>query len=329
LIKKQTPQLNVAKEWKPAVDALTPTLFHESWWLQAATSGSYEQVEVSDGCHVVGRFPYAVWQVPGRRFSGLPTLTHVLGPAICEGEGSANTRFLRRYTITRELIAKLPKLYRFRQRLHAGFQDALSFQAEGFQTGVQFNFEIAPQPQAEAWNKLRNKTRNVIRRAQEDLNVSELTDVDEFLKFYESNLAERGRHKLEAKHEVTAVCAAALQRGAGKILCTRDLQQRLTAATFLASDAKTAYYLMSTRKPDAGNGDISLLIWTAICLCGEKNLKFDFDGIAQEGAVLLYAGFGGQPTPRYIVAKDSKNFKLVAAIKGSLGRFPEENTFDL
>ena len=291
--------LNIANECKREVDPLVPTVFHEAWWLDAATAGRYEQVEVTDGSRVVGRFPFIVWQVPARKFSGLPTLTHVLGPAIYDGKGTANTRFLQRYMVCRDLIAKLPKLYRFRQKLHSGFREALSFQAEGFQTGVQFNFEIAPQPEAQAWKKLRNKTRNVIRRAQEDLVVSELQDVDEFLTLYASNLAARGRDRLEPKNEFAAVCRAALERNAGRILCTRDAQQRLTAAIFLAFDARAAYYLMSTRTLDSGNGAVSLLIWSGMRFCIEHNLKFDFDGIAHEGATLLYAGFGGKPSQIY------------------------------
>ncbi len=76
--------------------------------------------------------PYYIERKFGRTISMLPELTHFLGPAIDEGEGTENQRFLRRFTITRELINALPKSTRFYQKLHRGITDILAFQAEGF-----------------------------------------------------------------------------------------------------------------------------------------------------------------------------------------------------
>ncbi len=320
--------LGLQNEQVRVADPLVPTVFHEPWWLEAATGGRYEQVDVSHGQHVVGRLPYSVQHLLGRRISVLPTLTHVLGPAIDEGSGSACKRLSQRHSVTRELIAKLPKLHRFRQKLHRGYEEVLSFQAAGFRTGVQFTFEVPPRSELESWEKLRNKTRNVIRRAQEGLEVFETRDVPEFLRFYENNLTASGRQMLIERQECTAICTAAIQRNAGKILCVRDDKQRWVAAIFIAWDLKAAYYLMSTRAADSKNGAISLLIWSAIGLCRERGLLFDFDGVANEGSILLYSGFGGEPKPRYIVTKETKRIRLADSARQSLGLLGEENFFD-
>ncbi len=312
-----------------SVSPLVPTIFHEPWWLNAATGNCYEQIEVSDGHHTVGRFPYIVHAKHGMKISMLPTLTHLLGPAVDEGSGNANTRFLQRYTVTRELIAKLPPVHRFRQKLHRGYPEVLSFQAEGFRTGVQFTFEIEPLPEADAWNQMRNKTRNVIRRAEEELQVFEMNDVAEFIGFYETNLAARGRKMYSPPEINAAVCTAALEKSAGKIFAAKDPKtSSLVAAIFVAFDSKTTYYLMSTRTAGSGNGAIPLLIWSAIRFSLKRNLAFDFDGVANQGAVLLYIGFGGKPKPTYIVAKDSKRIKFLNSSRGVLGLDAEENFFD-
>jgi hypothetical protein len=39
-------------------DPLTPTIFHEPWWLEAASGGQYEEVTVSSGGRTVGRLPF-------------------------------------------------------------------------------------------------------------------------------------------------------------------------------------------------------------------------------------------------------------------------------
>lgn len=309
-------------------DPLVPTIFHEPWWLKAATSGGYEEVEVTDGQRVVGRFSYSVGRLVGRKISVLPTLTHVLGPAIREVSGSANAKFLQRYAVTRDLIAKLPHLHRFRQKLHRGYPEILSFQSCGFRTGVQFTFEIQPQGELETWNKLRNKTRNVIRRAQEELVSSEMNDSEEFLRFYEANLVACGKQMLINRSECAAVCVAALERNAGKILCVRDTSGGLVAAIFVVWDHEAAYYLMSTRTANSPNGAISLLIWTALGLCRERGILFDFDGIANEGSILLYVGFGGEPKPRYIVTRETTRILFADSARRVVGLLGQENFFD-
>lgn len=317
-----------AKTPEMAIDPLVPTVFHEHWWLNAASRGAYEAVEVSESHRVVGRFPYAVRQSLGRRISALPPLTHVLGPAIDGGTGSENTRFLKRYSIAKELISKLPSVHRFRQKLHSGHAEALAFQSLGFRTGVQLTFEIQPQTEADIWNRLRNKSRNVIRRAKQELEVFELNDSEQFVRLYETNLTSRGQEMLQGREEIAAVCQAALQNKAGKILAARDANRRLIAAIFLAYDLRRAYYVMSTRSPDSGNGAISLLIWTAIGFCLEHSLIFDFAGITTSGAVLLYVGFGSMPKPIYIVTTETKRIKIVDSCRSVMGLLAGENPFD-
>lgn len=309
-------------------DPLVPTVFHEPWWLRAATLGSYDQVEVSEGNRVVGRLPYVVRKLTGRSISGQPTLTHLLGPAIVDGPGSVNTKFLHRYSITRELISKLPRVDRFRQKLHRGDPEALGFQSEGFRTGVQLTFEVQANNEMDAWKGLRHKTRNVIRRLQNQLEVLELQDIGEFLHFYESNLAAQGEVMFEPKAEVSAVCSAALENKAGKILCARDTQRQLVAAILIVFDTQAAYYLMSTRTITAPNGAVNLLIWNGIRFSVDRGLIFDFDGITKQGAIPLYTGFGGQPKPIYIVNRESKKIRLVDSCRTIIHLFSQKKYFD-
>jgi hypothetical protein len=310
------------------IDPLAPTIFHQPWWLSAATSGRYQQVEVSDGNRIIGRFPFSINRLPGRSISNMPTLTPRLGPAVFEGEGSENTRFLQRFRITKELIRKLPNVHRFRQRLHRGHSDALTFQSAGFRTGVQFTIEIDPQPEAFAWHNLRNKTRNVIRRAQEELEIYESSACDEFLHFYDQNMEARGKPILQSRKQHLAVCAAALERNAGKILCARNKNHQLASAIFLAFDTQTAYYLMSTRSLDSPNGATSLLVWEGIRFCMNHSLVFNFDIIGSDSLILFYGGFGGQTRPVYVVSKESKRVKLVDFCRQVTTFFPKESLFE-
>src|SRR5687767_10823402 len=90
-------------------DPLVPTIFHEPWWLSAATDGRYEEVTVTSAGRTVGRLPYVRENHLGFSVCVAPNLTHFLGPAVVEGSGNPVNRTIRRHQITRELIQQLPR----------------------------------------------------------------------------------------------------------------------------------------------------------------------------------------------------------------------------
>src|SRR4051794_14802006 len=176
----------------PPADSLFPTIFHEEWWLNVATDNNFEVAEFTAGGRTLGRLPYCVRKRFGQKVMHMPHLTYFLGPAIDEGEGSRNNRFLKRLEMTRELIDKLPLGLSKYVKCHAGITDVIAFQEHAFRTYVQFTHEVRPGPVEMIWEQMRNKTRNVIRRAEEQLSIREMTDPAEFLKLFEKNVALRG-----------------------------------------------------------------------------------------------------------------------------------------
>ena len=175
--------------------------------------GDYQEVEARSGGQVVGRLPFDI----GHTFLGAaicraPELCHALGPAVDVGNGSPIARDARRFQVTRELLQQLPRCSAASMTLHAGTPDTFAFSEMGYRTTVQFTFEIAPQPEAAIWRGMRDKTRNVIRRAEERWDVAEATDAAEFARFYDANLKARGRQNSYSRIE--PLCATALRRGA-------------------------------------------------------------------------------------------------------------------
>ncbi len=296
-------------------DALTPTIFHQTWWLEIATQGRYGVAEFKDDGRLVGRMPYYLKRKFGLTLSLLPGLTHFIGPAIDEGEGSANQRFLRRFTITRELIRSLPRTAYFYQKLYRGITDILAFQAEGYDSSVQFTHEIVPRPEAEIWAGLRDKTRNMVRKAGQQFIYETINDPSAFIRLYSENL--RARRKTSGID--LSICEklidACLSRDCGRIYVARQSNGQLAAAAFCAWDMTSAYYLMSTRTLDSGNSAATLLLWNAIKDANSRGLIFDFDGVPTTGAVLFYAGFGETIRPRYIVSTSGKILNLVNTIR--------------
>lgn len=314
----RVPEQAVAGQPVAKWDPLVPTLFHQSWWLEAATGHRYEVAEISQGGRVMGRLPYVVRKRSIYSELRLPPLTYFLGPAVSEGEGSENNRFLKRLDITRELLRKLPSTWSSYIKCHAGVPDAIAFQEESYRTYAQFTHVIEAAPTDQLWKKMRNKTRNVIRRAEEELTVEELSDADQFCRLYDRNLESRGL-KSDLDHSVsTAVVSAALERGQGRVLVARSKTGEILAGNFCAWDEKVCYYIMCTRDEVSGNGANSMLLWEAIKHATQKDLVFDLAGLGNRGTVLFYTGFGGTVQPRYVAVKTTRKARLAQEIRNLL-----------
>jgi hypothetical protein len=298
-----------------------PTIFHEPWWLKAASGGLHQEVVVSCGSTVVGRLPYLQLSKPGgQKALVMPPMTHILGPALAyEVAAHDLTRSLRRYTIASELIAQLPASSHVWFRLHHGATSTLAFEAAGFTSSLDFTVEIHPENPAALWQNMRDKTRNVIRRAQEKVEVLETHDSAAFMDFYEENLKSRGRRNRFDRHICQAVMEASVGRRVGKFLVAKGQDGLWKAAIFTVWDSRTEYYLMSSRSPDCGNGEISLLLWTAINSAIAGGRIFDVDGVNKRNMILL-TGFGGEVKPRFIVSRSSTSYQIAHYVKTLISR---------
>jgi hypothetical protein len=189
---------------------------------------------------------------------------------------------------------------------------------------VQFTHEVPPDPVDALWQQMRNKTRNVIRRAEERLSIREMTDPGEFVQMFERNLALRGMQNELNTTLCRNTIAASLERQRGRILAACDKSNQVVAANVCVWDETASYYLLSTRGSDSGNGASSLLIWEAIKDSVRRRLVFDFAGLGTQGSILLYTGFGGAVSPRYVAVRMGP---LARAVMGAKSLFKAENFY--
>ena len=294
---------------------LIPTLFHEPWWLNIASGGNYGVVEVSRNDQVVGSLPYMLKKRYGITTGSMPPLTHFLGPAIAEQEGSANTRFQKTLSITEELLAKLPPTSSFHVKCHRGITDAIAFQKAKFRTSVQFTYEIYPKPIDEIWKGILHKRRNVIRRAQKEIVYEDIKDPGEMIAFCKRNLDARELKSYYGMEILHKLVVASLERGCGRITGTRDRHGNLSTALFCVWDNGVYYFLVGTRSPNYYKGSLTLLAWEAIKDAVERNLVFDFHGISNSDSVSFYSGFGATIVPRYIARRETKMMSVARAVQ--------------
>lgn len=290
---------------------LTPSIYHEHWWLNIASEGTYQEATVEKAGRVIARLPYVVtrnWA--GQKMLGMPPLTNVLGPAILpEIAASDSTRALKQFGITRDLIAQLPEASYAWFRMHRHVSDTLAFEGAGYTPGCDFTVEIAPAPPEQLWKQMRDKTRNAIRRAEQELVVTDVVETDDFLDFYEDNLVDRGKTNRRPRHIVKALVDESVKRGAGRLLAAIDAQGDLAAAIFVVRNHEVEHYLMSTRSLNSSRGAISLLIWNALQDASASGLTFDTDGLMPSN-LELQTGFGGTIRPRHVVTIASEAYRI-------------------
>src|SRR5579859_5669759 len=294
--------------------ALVPTIFHEPWWLDVVSSGRFQEIQETIDGKCVGRLPYLLSKRCGMTVIGMPMLTHFLGPAVDEGNGNETTRRIKRITITKALLARLPRASCLWIKFHRDTTDTLAFQAAGYLNGVQFTSEVGPAPENELWAGMRDTVRRVIRRASEQLNVVDLQDPDRFVAFYEKNLRDRGVRNNYDPQACRAAMAECLRRGVGRIAVAVDDKNEINAGIFTVWDQTSEYYLMTTRNLNSDNGATGLLIWSAIKHASERGLIFDLDGFSNPGDIQFFTRFGGKIVPRYFIQKSSLPFRLASKI---------------
>lgn len=295
------------------------TIFHEPWWLDVVTSQQWGMVESRHHGKIVGRMPVYYERRGIITSSRMPMLTHFLGPVIEPSSGSRNTRFLHEVAITRDLISQLPKLHSFSQKMHRGVTDVIAFQMEDFETSAQFTFEIKPAPADVIWKNMRDKTRNAMRQADKIYSVHSDMDGDEFVALYEAHNNARGRNSDLEPRLLRKIINETLARNSGRIYFVRNQLRECKAAIFCIWDHQSCYYLLSTRAVDSGNGAVTRLLWEAIQNAAAQQRIFDFDGLAYGGAVVFYAGFGGEVSPRFIVSRSTATYRLMRETRRCLG----------
>jgi hypothetical protein len=290
------------------------TIFHSEWWLNAVAPGEWRRLEVAAGGRTIGVLP--IWEGRNRGIKRLamPPFTRMLGPAIDVGEGGESTRMHRRFKITSDLLAQVPRAAAFKQVLDWTTPDALAFQAAGYTTRPLYTILVDCKRSEDVWSGLRQKTRRFIRRAEERYSTSTCTDIKQFTDFYRINL--QGTKVDPDFFRLPALYDACISRDSGKILAAYRSNGELAAAIFVVWGLGRAYYLLTTRdKTIRDFGVVSLLIWRAMQEAHARSLVLDLDGITSRSLYCFLSGFGGVARPRMIVEKQAVWVDLAKAAR--------------
>jgi lipid II:glycine glycyltransferase (peptidoglycan interpeptide bridge formation enzyme) len=252
-------------------------LFQQPWWLDAVAPGAWEAATVTRDGEVVGRLPYVRMRRFGVTILGQPLLTQFLGPWI-------------------KLIAALPKHDVFIQECHPSITNCLPFYWQGFSQSVRYTYVLDDLDDLDKiWAGFRKTVRAHIRKAEQEIVVRTIDDVEPFIALNRMTYERQGipmPYSAEVIRRLDAACSA---RGVRRILLAEGADGTPHAVVYLVWDADSAYSLMSGNDPRLrSSGAISLLRWEAIKFARQVTRRFDFEGSMLQPVERFFRAFGGR-----------------------------------
>jgi hypothetical protein len=240
----------------------------------------------------------------------MPPATHVLRPTVLDHPGKAEASGRSKRSTIRLLLDEIAGHDHVEMVLDAGFGDLTPFLHAGYEVKPDPTFLLdCTQPVETLWDGLRDKTRNVIRRAREQLRVEEVGDIARFARYYEDNLGGD-----ESYFDIAASCAAiaaARTRQQARVLAAMDAKGVAHAMTVFLWDDRKVYYFHSSRVAGGHAGAVSLLVWSGIELAHAMGRSFDFDGgLLKPSRYKFLASFGGDIANRYEVRRSNRIYRI-------------------
>jgi hypothetical protein len=269
-----------------AVSGCTTTyahsLFEQPWWLDALAPGAWDAVTVVKDGEIVGRLPFV--RKP------------FLGPWINAGGGKAHTRVAKEHQILADLIGTLPRHDVFMQNFHRSVTNCLAFHWHGFARSNYYTYVLDElRDQEKIWTGLRENIRREIRKAERQVSVRSLEDIDTFIALHRMTYERHGismPYSADLLRRLDAACSA---RGVRRMLFAEGADGTPHAAIYLVWDAESAFYLMGGSDPRLRHsGATSLLMWEAIKFAGQVTKRFDFEGSMLQPIERFFRAFGGQ-----------------------------------
>ncbi len=295
------------------------TLFHEEWWLNAATNGHWDRVTVERDGVVVASMPFVLRNRFALRLLTMPPYSRTLGPLFAGIPTKPAQKLATQVDLLRKLIAKAPKHDRFEVTLPPDSDLTLAFVTCSYAVTNTFTFIWNGTPPADrVWREMQPKTRRKIHACAKRLHAERHTDIDRYNRM---SALEHGRHL--ANHDnfgaIENIFQACLHRKRGIVLSAVDEDGKDVAVSVLVWGCGVLYNLLAARHPEeAGPGANSFLLWEAMHIARQKGLIYDSDGVYSPHAAVFYSRFGLTPKIRPSVNHGNSWWKFVFMAKAAL-----------
>lgn len=294
-------------------------LFHEDWWLDAATNGQWDRVTVQRDGLVVASMPFILRKSFALRFLTIPPYTRTLGPLFADLPAKPSQRLALQVELLHSLLSKVPRHDHLEMVLPPDSDLTLAFVSCSYSVTNTFTFVWDGTPPLEqVLRDMQPKTRRKIHANGKRLHAEHHTDIDRFIRM---SVIEHGRfvgnyHDFSAVFRIFQACA---NRRQAIVLSAVNEKGKDVAVSVLVWGHGVLYNLLAARHPkEAGPGANSFLLWEAMRVAKERGLDFDSDGVYSPHAAVFYSRFGLTPKVRPTVNQGNSWWKLALMAKSIL-----------
>lgn len=280
-------------------------IYSQYWWMEAVCTGKEWDVLIARSANgtVVATLPYLLGSKWGQRYIVMPPLTQTNGIHYFYSEIKDEREKLEFEKKAANLIIdqiKGLKVALFLQNFEPSFTNWLPFCWNGYRETTRYTYQITDTKNADAvFANFSAAKQRQIRKAERNglqLRINALRP-KEFFTYHQQVLAKQGKQEEIGENAFLALANAAISSGRGAILSIESQDGTLQAALFMVWDTTTAYYLVPANDRDfSTTGAATLLVWEAIKMASQKNLRFDFEGSMSESIENSYNQFGSEQT---------------------------------
>lgn len=301
-------------------NAKHPDPFNEEWWMDAATDGNFEIIEIRHDGVLRLSMPVFLSKRFGFTCIGMPIYTRTLGPTFYLPLSKPFKHAQNVRNLIEELVGRLPRHDSIRIRLPPDDESAFGFSLQDFDCEGKFTFRVPyPSDIQGIWKNCDQKTRNIIRSAQKLVSIDYGYDFSDFVRLSLLNKSEK--ENMNDFRTMERIFRAAEARNQAVIITARNREGKSVAAATIVWGAVNAYFWQTARDLSCGIGGVNaLLLWKSIELVDRMGLTFDFDSYGSVSSAKFLAGFGLAPLVRTEVSRQVLPYKLFKLANGVMLR---------
>ncbi len=296
------------------------SIFHQHWWLEAASDGSIDWQGIDSGSRGHILVPICSRRKIYGRANVPPPYTRLFQPR-WQGKLTGGPS-------EEPDAVNIAHLLRRSESMFSGFDHVqfvfagdsplcAALALNGFSVHEHYTFRSAAIPVSdELWSAMHPKTRNVLRQCIRTQSVEATDDVEGYIAMARAERGVLDSHDYDA---LRRIWCSVRQKNQGTVLTVLSRASQALAKCILVWDDRCLYYLLSTRcmSPEYQNAN-SLLVWKAIEISQEKGLSFDFDGYSTYDSFRFQARFGLKVFARKTVQRSSLLWRSMKTTKRAL-----------
>lgn len=289
-----------------------PLIFQTPLWLDTvAGDKNWDVVLTYQGKQLSGALPYVTSKKYGLHQITLPILTFYLGPLVFfPADLSKENELSFKRKVLSQLEEQLPKTDRFITQTDFDFDYWLPFYWKGYQQSIRYTFIMDTEKSMETiYGGFKPSIKKLIKKAEGNFTISKGNSPEEIYALYKTDYERKGIEVSFSQNDITRIDNALNPEDKRIILQASDPKGKVIAAYYILIDHQYMHYIFgAVEHAQRNSGVMSLLMWEAIQIAKNNQLKFNFGGSMNKNIEQFFSGFRGELTPYYRITKTSNKW---------------------